>query len=87
MQQLPHLLRDESVRVQMILFDIERLVLPLEVTCAIAGNAVSENEILRARRRTDRISLNESKMIDGVGQRCWCEKRLIDRATPQQRER
>ena len=69
MQQLPHRLRQKSVRVQVVFFDVERRILPLEIAGAISDDAVPEYQVLRARRRPNRIGLHESEPIDGSLQR------------------
>ena len=67
MQQLPDPLREKSVGVQVVLFDVQRRVVPLEIARVISAHTMPEDEILRARRRSDGISLHETEPIDGLG--------------------
>ena len=77
MQQLPHRLRQKSVRIQVVFFDIQRPILPLEIACSISADAMPEDEILRARRRSDGIGLHEPEPLDGVRQCRGREKEIV----------
>src|SRR6185503_9937752 len=73
-QQVPHTPRHESVCVQVVPFDVERRVVTLEIAGAVSVDPVPENQVLRARRRTNRIGLHEAETIDGALQcRRWEE--------------
>ena len=87
MKELPHRLRKKPVGIEIVFLDVQRPILPLEIARPISANAMSEDEILRARRRSDGIGLDEPEPIDGVRQRRRCEERLVNRMTPQRRER
>jgi hypothetical protein len=65
-QQIPDAPRDKSVGIQIVLLDVERRILALEVAGAIALDPVAKNQILRARRRANRIGLYEAEPIDGA---------------------
>ena len=62
--------RDEPVIDEDVFLDAERRVQPFEVARSIAGDARPERQILRPRRRANRIGLNESKRVDRA-----CERR------------
>src|SRR5690242_11802578 len=64
-QQLPDRLRQEAVCVQIVLFDVERRIVPFEIARAIADHAMAEDEILGASRRADRVGLDETEPFDG----------------------
>ncbi len=82
MQQIPHAPRDEPVRVEVVLLDVEQRVVTLEIAGAISGDPVPQNQILRARRRANGIGLDKAKPIDGALQCERFEERLIDRVPP-----
>jgi hypothetical protein len=65
-QQIPHAPRDESVRVQVVLFDVERCIVTLEIAGAVSVDPVPENQVLRARGSTNRVRLHEAETIDGA---------------------
>ena len=69
MQQLPDRLREKSVGVQVVLFDVQRRIVPLEIARVVSANAMPEDEILRTRRRSDGIGLHETEPVDGFGKR------------------
>ena len=69
MQQVPYPLRQKSVGVQVVFFDVQRRIVPLEIACAVTANTMPEDEILRARRRSNGIGLHETEPIDGIGNR------------------
>ena len=52
--------RHEAIGVEEILLQPEPREPPFEVACAIAGHAMPQDQILRARRRADRIRLHEA---------------------------
>ena len=62
--------RDEPVIDEDILLDVERRVQPLEVARPVALDAQPERQILRARRRANRIGLHESKRVDRACEGC-----------------
>ena len=63
--------RDEPVIDEHVLLDVERRVQPLEVARSIAVDARPERQILRARRRANRIGLDESKRVDRARAASW----------------
>ncbi len=64
MEQLPKLARQKSVRVQIVLFDIQRTVVALEISRFVVLHPVTKNQILRPRRRADGVSLDKSHSLD-----------------------
>src|SRR6185503_13625761 len=60
------------------LFDGELWIAALEVAGAIVGDALAENQVLRARRSTDRVRLDESEPGDGSRQSRRFEERAGD---------
>ena len=52
-----------------VLLDAERGVAPLEIAGAIVVDPVTQRQILGARRRADRIGLDEAKPLDRLLQR------------------
>jgi hypothetical protein len=68
MQQTPSVLRHETIGVEKVLLQSELRKPSLQVAHSIIGNTVPQDQILRARRRTDRIGLHEAKCVDGAPQ-------------------
>ncbi len=68
----------EAVVDERVFFDVERRVLRLEIACAVAGDAMPERQVLRARRRADRIGLHESEPLDRAAQVARREQRTGD---------
>ena len=59
----------EAVVDEDVLVDVEPRVAPLEVASAVAGNPVTQDQVLRARRRADRIGLDEAELVDRARER------------------
>jgi hypothetical protein len=57
---------NESVSVKTILFDGEAAVMPFQIARPVVGNSMTKDQILRPRRRSDRIGLNETQIFDRV---------------------
>lgn len=72
---IPHALRHESVCVEEIFFEIQRWVKTLEVAGTVPLDAMTENKILRTRRRANWVGLDESKPVDRPFQRTRAKKR------------
>ena len=64
MHQPLHAPGHETVVDEDVFLDVERLVAPFEVAGAVPGDAVAEDEILRARRRPDGIRLDEPHAVE-----------------------
>ena len=64
MHQRQMLPRQEAVVDEAILLDREPRVAALEVAGAIAGDAVAQGQVLGARRRADRVGLDEAQLFD-----------------------
>ena len=56
-------LRDVAVVDKDILFNIESFVSPFKVTRLIVLNALSQDQVLRARRRTNGIGLHKTHFV------------------------
>jgi hypothetical protein len=67
--------RQEAVVDERILFDVERLVPCLEIARALSGDAMPQRQVLRARRRADRIGLHEAQPLDSAAQVARCGQR------------
>src|SRR5205809_5538399 len=78
MNQPPHVAGHEAVGVKIILLQLERRILLLQVTRAISLHAMPQDQILRPRRRTNRIGLHEAQAVDRCLERCWREQGLRD---------
>ena len=83
MQQPPDRPRKKAVGVQHVLFEIERRVTPLEVACTIPLHPVPQDQILRPRRRSNRIGLDERQPMDRGLQGGRPEEGLRDRVSAQ----
>ena len=57
--------RDEAVIDEEVFLDGKRRIGAFEIACAVVGDAMTKSEILRPRRRTNRIGLEEAPSIDG----------------------
>ena len=78
MQKLPGRAGKKTVRVENVLFNIQRSVIPVEIAHAIRTNPVSQYQVLRPGRGPDRIRLHKSKPPDGSFQCGLWEKGLRD---------
>ena len=56
--------RHEAVVDEDVLLDAERGVAPLEIAGAVAVDAMAQRQVLRARRRADRVGLHEAERVD-----------------------
>jgi hypothetical protein len=82
-----HCTSDETVVDEDVFVDVEFGVAPLEVTGAVAVDPMTQGEILRARRRPDRIRLHETEAIERALQRGRREQGACDRGAPHLVER
>src|SRR5437764_4353874 len=64
MHQRVQLARDEAVVDEDVFLDVERSVAPLEIPRRIPADAVPQSEVLRPRRRADRVGLHEPQAIE-----------------------
>ena len=87
MHQLVHSAGDEAVVDEDVLFDVECRIIPLEIAGTIVLDAVAERQVLRPRRRADRISLHETKRIERARQRRRRGKMAPDRESAKVVER
>jgi hypothetical protein len=71
--------RHEAVVDEEVLFDAKRGEPRFEVASAIARDAMAECQVLRTRRRADRIGLYEPEALEGLRDASWTEERARDR--------
>ena len=64
MQQPVGLTGHEAVGVKEILLQPETTEAPFQISCAISGHTMPQDQVLRARRRPDRVGLHESGVAD-----------------------
>ena len=79
--------RHEPVVHEDVFLDAERGITALQVARAIAAHTRAQNQILRARRRTNRIGLHEPKPVERTLQRRRAEKTAGDGEAPEIVER
>jgi hypothetical protein len=82
-QKPPGLVRQEAIDEEVVLLEVERLVLAFEVAGAVAGDAVTQDEVLGPGRGTDRVCLDEPETIDRVTQRRRRKERAINSEAPE----
>src|SRR5689334_16314497 len=75
--------RDVTVIDKEIFCDVERRITPLEIAGAIVPYAVPQYQILRPRRRTNRIGLHKPHLLQGPIQRSCLGKVPRDGIAPQ----
>ena len=63
MHQRLHLPRDETIDDKKVFLNFERGVLAFEITCVVVPDAMAEYQILRSRRRSNRISLDKPQTV------------------------
>src|ERR1043166_6869186 len=77
--------RHEAVGVQIVLFRGERGITPLQIANPILRDAMAENQILSARRRANRIRLNELDLRYRARKRARRGQRDVAGAPPRAR--
>ena len=70
--------RDEAVVDENVFLHVQRAIEPLEIASGVPADAVAQDEVLRPRRRADRIGLDETEAIDRALQRRWREEAARD---------
>jgi hypothetical protein len=78
---------NETVGVKNIFLDVQRCIAPLQIPSAIPFDSMAQYQILRPRRRANRIGLNKSHSTDRGFQCGWMEKRLGNGVCTQSLER
>ena len=73
----------EAVGDEEILLDAERRVAAFEIAGTVVLDAVAQRQVLRARRRADRIGLHEAQPVEGAFQRGGREETVGDGKAPQ----
>jgi hypothetical protein len=79
--------RQEAVVDEGVFLDLQLRVAALEVAGAVAGDAVAQDQVLRARRRADRVGLDEAELVDRATERRRLEQRSRDGVAAQVVER
>jgi hypothetical protein len=79
--------RQEAVVDERVLVDPQARIAALEVADAVAGDAVAQDQVLGARRRADRIGLDEAELVDRARERRRLEERARDGVAAQVVER
>jgi hypothetical protein len=75
--------RHEAVGVEEVLLDAEARVALFQIAGAVAFCPVAQDQVLRARRGTDRVGLDETEAQQGVPERRGREKASGDGESPQ----
>src|ERR1700733_10953351 len=83
MHQRLQLARYESVVDEEVFVDVEFGVAALQISRAIAFDAMTQDQVLRASRRANRIGLHESHMVKSTFQRGRRQQTTHDRKAPQ----
>ena len=86
MHQRVHRARHEAVVDEEVLFDGQPGIAPLEVAGAVVAHAVAQRQVLRARRRADRVGLHEAEALDRARQRGRREQAARHRVAAQRVE-
>jgi hypothetical protein len=73
----------KAVDEEVVFFEVERFVLGLEVAGVVVDDAMPEDEVLRSRRRANRVCLDEAEALDRGSQRRRRKERAADRETPE----
>ena len=83
MHQVIDVARQEPVIDEEVFLDGQPGVGALQIARAIPRDAMAQRQILRPRRRPDRVGLNESEPPDGRLERGRCAQAAGDGQTPQ----
>ena len=59
MEKLPGRDRHEAVGVEVVLFEMEGAIVPVEVTGAVVSDPMTKDQVLSAGRRSNGVGLNE----------------------------
>ena len=62
------LARDEAVVDEEVFLDTQLVIAPLEISSAVALDAMPERQVLGSRRRADGVGLDEAEPLDGAFQ-------------------
>jgi hypothetical protein len=73
--------RHEAVVDENILVDAQRREAAFEVAGAVILDAMAQRQVLGARRRADRVGLDEAERVDGALQRGGTEQAAADGET------
>ena len=76
----------EAIDVEVALLQPQARISPLQLPGAVAAHAMAQDQILRARRRPDRIGLDEPHRGQRAGQRRGCGEGSRQRMAAQGRE-
>jgi len=86
-QQARRAARHEAVSVEKSFLEPQAPKAALEIARPVADDAVAQHEILRARRRPDRIGLHKTEPRDRARERRRCKQRRRQGVPPQPRGR
>jgi hypothetical protein len=78
-----HHARDEAIVHEDIFVDVETRIVALEVAGAVAGHAMTQRQVLRARRSPDGVGLHKAECVERALQRGRREQGAHDRSAPQ----
>ena len=87
MHQRQQAARHEAVVDEAVLLDVQPRIAALEIARAIALDAMAQRQVLRARRRADRVGLHEAEAVDRLLQRGRRKQRAGDGVAAQVVER
>src|SRR5580704_16119924 len=83
MHQRLQFARNEAVIDEEVFVDVELGVSSLQISCAIALNAMTQDQVLRTSRRANRIGLHESHVVKSAFKRGRRKQTTRDRKAPQ----
>ena len=83
MHQAEHAVGDEAVVDEEVLVDVEAGVPALQIARAVVRHPVPQRQILRARRRSNRVGLHEPECVERLRQGCRWKEAPRDRVPAQ----
>jgi hypothetical protein len=86
-QQAQRISGHDTVDMDVLLAEWQRPIVPLEIAGAITADAMPENQILRARRRADRVQLHKSERPYRAFEVARSEERARNRILTEAHER
>jgi hypothetical protein len=83
MHQVEHVVGHEAVVDEEVLMDVQAGVPALQITCAVVRHTVPQRQILRACRRSNRVSLHETECLERLRQGSRWKEAPRDRESAQ----
>ena len=83
MHQAEHAIGDEAVVDEEVLVDVQAGVAALQIARAVVRHTVPQRQILRACRRSNRVSLHETECLERLRQGCRWKQAPRDRVSAQ----